>query len=74
MNEKHTISKLGKSVEKIDHKIAFSNGKGSNKSLIIRILFDGNGNETVRYVVEDHGVETHHPDFDLAVEHYNTCP
>jgi hypothetical protein len=74
MNERHTISKLGKATEVINHKMAFSNGKGSNKELVIRIRFDGNGNETTRYIVVSHGEETPHPDFDLAVEHYNSLP
>jgi hypothetical protein len=71
---KHTINKLGKDTEVINHKIAFSNGKGSDKELIIRVRFDGNGNETIRYIVASRGEETPHPDFDLAVEHYNSLP
>jgi hypothetical protein len=71
---KHTINKLGNGTEVINHKIAFSNGKDSDKELIIRVHFDGKGYEKIQYIVTNRGEETPHPDFDLAVEHYNSLP
>jgi hypothetical protein len=71
---KHTVQQIGNEWHETEEKLAFSNGKGSNKALIVRVRFNGNGIALVKYVVEDHGNEVDFVTYDAAVTQYNLLP
>jgi hypothetical protein len=71
---KHTVQHIGDEWTRAQEKLAFSHGKGSDKSLIVRVRFNGTGAEIVNYIVEDHGEETVFDTYDAAVSQYNLLP
>jgi CRISPR/Cas system-associated protein Csx1 len=72
---RHTVENLGKSfATRTTQDIASSSGKGSRKSLFIRITHDGYAFMSLEYVVENHGKEEAFTTFDGAVEAYNELP
>lgn len=68
---KYEIDKTQDEWLTVEHTFALSIDSGSNKRLIVRAKFDGNGNSIVRFVVLDHGHEETYEKFDAAIYNFN---